>query len=67
MANTEETSTPDNKPDNGDNSSTSDATPATPTVPEHTHTWSPVTTTEYTMNATGHYDRCCCWNKNRGR
>lgn len=54
-ANTEETSTPDNKPDNGNNSNTSDTTPATPTVPEHTHTWSPVTTRIH-HNATGHYE-----------
>ena len=54
-ANTGETSAPDNKPDNGNNSNTSDTTPATPTVPEHTHTWSPVTTRIH-HNATGHYE-----------
>lgn len=50
-ANTGETSAPDN----GNNSNTSDTTPATPTVPEHTHTWSPVTTTIH-HDATGHYE-----------
>ena len=50
-ANTGETSAPDNE----NNSNASDTTPATPTVPEHTHTWTPVTTTIH-HNATGHYE-----------
>lgn len=47
-ANTGETSAPDN----GNNSNTSDTTPATP---EHTHTWTPVTTKIH-HDATGHYE-----------
>ena len=47
-ANTGETSAPDN----GNNSNASDTTPATP---EHTHTWTPVTTTIH-HDATGHYE-----------
>lgn len=52
---------PDTKPSGENNSantgetSASDTTPTTPTVPEHTHTWTPVTTTIH-HNATGHYE-----------
>lgn len=51
-ANSGELSVLDDKPDNGNNSNASDTTPATP---EHTHTWTPVTTTIY-HEATGHYE-----------
>lgn len=51
-SNTAETPAPDNKQDSTGNSSTSDTTPSTP---EHTHTWTPVTTTIY-HEATGHYE-----------
>ena len=51
-SNTAETPAPDNKQDSTGNSSTSDTTPSTP---EHTHTWTPVTTTIH-HDATGHYE-----------